>query len=240
MIPYDAIIVNGDSYSASHGVKHLVYSDYLKDELNVPVRNISAVGASNDRITRSTIEQVIEASKEFKNPLVIVGWSFIRRLEVWYYGYNPSVLNRRYDNLNFVTLDWLIQNGEATLEQKCLINEDLFVHKQLMDFYTQVYLLSQFLKNKNVSYFFFSAAKNCELPIHCFPDIEKLHQVQEVSNDQNIFKLHEFYIMDWALKHDPDCNKITGHMSENGHKKFSTFLVEKLKHDFQSHQTTQV
>jgi hypothetical protein len=36
-------------------------------------------------------------------------------------------------------------------------------------------------------------------------------------------------IMDWAFKNDPDCNKVTGHLSENGHKKFSAFLLEKIK-----------
>lgn len=231
MINYDAIIVNGDSYSAVD-YRHRVYSDYLADKLNIPVINISAVGSSNDRITRSTIEQIIKTSDQFTNPLVIVGWSFIRRIEVWYYGKNTNILNRGYDNLNFVTLEWLINAGEATLEQKCLINDDLFVHKQLMDFYTQVYLLSQFLKNNNCAYFFFSAAKNCEVPINCFPAIEQLEQVQAVSRDPSIFNLHSFYIMDWALQNDPDCNKTTGHLSNDGHKKFSEFLLEKLKHDF--------
>lgn len=234
MIPYDAIIVNGDSYSAaSH--KQRVYSDYLADALNIPVVNIAAIGSSNDRITRSTIEQVIKTTSQFANPLVIVGWSFVRRIEVWYHGKKLSVLTRCFDNLNFVTLDWLMAEGEATLEQKCLVNEDLFVHKQLMDFYTQVYLLSQFLKNNNYSYFFFSAAKNCEIPINSFPAIEQLGQVQAVINDPSIFDLHDFYIMDWAFKNDPGCHQVTGHLSEDGHKKFSIFLLEKIKNDIQSH-----
>jgi hypothetical protein len=50
MIPYDAIIVNGDSYSAGNR-NHRVYSDYLKDELDIPVINISLAGSSNDRRT---------------------------------------------------------------------------------------------------------------------------------------------------------------------------------------------
>lgn len=227
MTSHDAIIVNGDSYSAFNN-KHRVYSDYLKYKLNIPVINISAAGSSNDRITRSTIEQVIKITDQFTNPLVVIGWSFVRRMEVWYYGKNPSVSKQCYDDLNFITLNWLINNGEATLEQKCLVQEDLFVHKQLMDFYTQVYLLSQFLKNNNCSYFFFSAAKNCEIPLNSFPVIEQLSQVKAVANDPDIFKLHNFYIMDWALKNDPDCDKVTGHLSEVGHEKFSTFLLDQI------------
>jgi hypothetical protein len=42
-------------------------------------------------------------------------------------------------------------------------------------------------------------------------------------------------MQDWSSKHDPDCNKVTGHLSENGHEKFSMFLLEKIKNDIQSH-----
>jgi len=229
--PFDAIIVNGDSYSACSN-EHRVYSDYLKDVFNVPVFNISVIGSSNDRITRSTIEQVIKTTKQFKNPLVIVGWSFVRRIEVWYYGDKHGLVDRQHDNLSFVTLNRLLNAGEATPEQKCLIDEELFVHKQLMDFYTQVYLLSQFLENKNISYLFFSAARNCDLPINSFPEIEQLHQVQAVLKNPNILNLYVFNIHDWAIEHDPDHSKLTGHLSESGHKKFSTFLLEKIKNDF--------
>lgn len=228
MTAYDVVIVNGDSYSALQ-LGHKVYSDHLQQRLNIPVFNIASVGSSNDRITRSTVEQVLTTAAQFVNPLVIVGWSFIRRIEVWYYGQNPKGLAQRHDNSNFVTLDWLLHQGLATVEQKCLINDDLFVHKQLMDFYTQVYLLSQFLQHHNCAYFFFSAAKNCELPMHCFPDLEKLQQVQAVIRDPAIFDLHDFYVMDWALSNDPQCNPTTGHLSAYGHEKFASLLLEKIQ-----------
>jgi len=243
-LPYDEIIVNGDSYSAPVGI---VYGNVLSEKLNIPVTNIAAAGSNNDRITRSTIEQVLSKLNTSNRLLVIVGWSFIRRIEVWYYGTNQLVNARIHDknssephkNPKFVTLDVLSQLNEITLEQKCLINEDLFVHKQLTDFYSNVYLLSQFLQNNSVDYLFFSAAKNVEVPVHCFPYIENLQQVQKVIQDPRILDLHNFYISDWASKNDPEANPTTGHLSTTGHAKFSEVLLEKLN-DIQSHQTTQI
>jgi hypothetical protein len=240
---YDCIIVNGDSYSAKHKLTN-VYSDYVNQHLNIPVINIAALGSSNDRIVRSTIEKVLEIKSQYKSVLMIIGWSFVRRIEVWYYGDNIKVTslvpdkNARedYKNLRLVTLDQVLKHNEATLEQKCLINEDLFVHKQLTDFYTNIFLTSQFLQNNNIDYFFFSAAKNSEVPLGCFPAIENLAQVQAVANDPNIFQLHSFHIKQWAEDNDKDASPVSGHLSAEGHKNFSNWVIEKItKYDIQLH-----
>jgi len=229
---FDCIFINGDSYSAP--TQHFpVYSEYLSNCLELPLINLAIAGSNNDRILRSSIEFV--ESKKFQNPLIIIGWSFVKRLEVWYYGNNqkiikalPDNINEDHKNLRFVTLDRLLNENEATLEQKALINEDLFVHKKLTDFYTDLFLFSNYLKKENLTYFFFSAAKNNEIPINCFPAIENLNQVQEVLKDKNIYQLHDFFIMDWARKNDPEANPDTGHLSEAGHKKFADYLLTLL------------
>jgi len=234
---YDEIIVNGDSYSAYNYNKDIVvYSTVLEEKLKIPVTNIARAGSNNDRIVRTTIEQILNKLNSNKRLLVIVGWSFVRRLEVWYYGNNRTVINRipdqihseEHKNPKFVTLNVLANLNEITTEQKCLINEDLFVHKQLTDFYTNVYLLSQFLQNNNVDYLFFSAAKNVEIPINCFPYIENLQQVQQVVTDRRVLDLHNFYIQDWATTNDPDAHPVTGHLSSNGHAKFAELLLNKI------------
>lgn len=240
MTKYDKIIVNGDSYSALG--QNGSYSTTLGEKLNLPVDNIAVAGSNNDRIARTTIEKVLLESRSTKRLLVIVGWSFVRRLEVWYYGNSYKVESRipdrnnkeEHKNPRFVTLDMLSALNELTVEQKCLVNEDLFVHKQLTDFYTHVYLLSQFLQNNSVDYLFFSAAKNVEIPTSSFPYIENLHQVQQVVSDKNIFDLHNFYIQDWARNNDPNADPVTGHLSAQGHMKFADFLLEKIN-DIQSH-----
>jgi hypothetical protein len=242
---FDSVIVNGDSYSAAKD-QFKVYGEYIAEKLNLPLVNLAVQGSNNERILRSTTEFLL--GTDFKSPLVIIGWSFIRRLEVWYYGSNKKVISRIPDqspedhtSLRLITLNHLINENEATIEQRALINEDLFVHKQLINFYTDLFLFSKFLQKEEISYFFFSGAKNNEIPIHCFPAIENLSMVQSVTQDPSVYKLHDFFIMDWAKKHDPEASPVTGHLSATGHKNFADYLLTllPLNHDIQSHQTTQ-
>lgn len=210
-----------------------VYSNYLEKDLNVPVYNIAAIGTNNQRIVRSTIEQVLELKQQGKTPLVLIGWSFVRRIEVWYYGNKKSVLDRIPDckkgndehrNPKFVTLDVLLSENEATVEQKCLINEDLFVHSQLTTFYTNLYLLANTLESLGLEYRFFSAAKNTDMPVNSFPYIESLRQVQWCINNKHFYQMHNFCVLNWAKENDTDANPTTGHLSVEGHKKFAKFL----------------
>ena len=225
------LLVNGDSYSEP--CEYPVYADHLSAHWNKPLVNLSLAGSNNDRICRSTIEHIENQDLSKSKPFVIIGWSFIRRLEVWYYGTNEKILQHIPDKQDpgvynrFVTLDFLLPD-DATLEQKCLLQDDLSVHKQLVEFYTKIFLLSTYLENKNIDYMFFSAAKNCEVPIHCFPSLENMSIIQNVLNNDKIYNLHDFYVMDFAFKNDTECNKVTGHLSESGHQKFANFMLEKM------------
>jgi hypothetical protein len=228
MNTYDCILINGDSYSAP--CNHKVYGNFLSEHFGVPVKNFAIPGSNNWRILRSSIEYLQEVKSEYQNPLVIIGWSFIRRLEVWYYGNNQQLLNQIPDSKDsrFVTLDRVINSGEATLEQKALINEDLFIHKQLMDFYTNLYMFAHLLESQNLSYVFFSGARNTDCPIHCFPYIHSLEQVKWVEKNTNIFKLHDFCIANWAIENNLAYNSVTGHLTEKGHEKFANFLLDTM------------
>lgn len=231
----DCILINGDSYTAP-AEQFSVYSEILGQKHNLPVVNIAVQGSNNDRILRSTLEKVLELKSQNKNPLVIVAWSFVRRLEVWYYGNNKTILDKIPDSTDkpqhllprFVTLDMLIKENAATIEQKCLIQEDLFVHKQLTDFYTNMYLLANTLTSLNVEWFMFSAARNTDLSPDCFPYINSLQYVQWCLKQKNIYKLHEFCIKDWSLENDPDRKPNTGHLSKQGHIDFSAVLEKWL------------
>jgi len=227
---YDCIIINGDSYSAPNKFK--VYGDYLGEALGIPVKNFAIPGSNNDRILRSTIEYIQDIKQEYTKPLVIIGWSFIRRLEVWYYGKDKKTIRQMPDNdqSRFITLDHLLNNGLATLEQKALINDDLSLHKQLTDFYTKLYLFGNLIESLGLDYLCFSGAKNTECPIHCFPFINSLYQVQWVTQNKNFYKLHDFCIQKWAFKNDKDCDSVTGHLSEQGHKKFAELLISEVLH----------
>lgn len=232
---FDCILVNGDSYSAKAKIK--VYSDFLESLSGTPVINIAWPGSNNQRIARSTIEKLIELKQIYKNPLVIVGWSFIRRIEVWYYKDNPLVLNRIPDRdgpseahkSRLVTLDVLASMNKITLEQKCLILEHSMVHKQLTDFYTMLYMFCHTVKSLGAELFCFSAAKNTDVTIASFPYVQSLRHVQWCQSQKNLHELHDFCIMDWAEHNDPDRLLPTGHLSEFGHEKFASILQGWLK-----------
>ena len=227
----DYLLVNGDSYSEP--CEFPVYADYLSEHWHKPLVNLALAGSNNDRICRSTVEYIETQDLSKSKPFVIIGWSFIRRLEVWYYGTNEKILKNIHDKQDpdvynkLITLDFLLPN-DATLEQKCLIQEDLFIHKQLIEFYTKIFFLANYLESKNIDYLFFSAAKNCEVPMNCFPSLEHMSFIQNVIHNKKIYNLHDFYIMDYAFKNDPECNKETGHLSKLGHKKFAQYILENM------------
>lgn len=227
----DSLLVNGDSYSV--GKKHQSYADFLGLALDLPVHNLSVVGSNNDRIVRSTIEKTIDLLNQGKNPLVIIGWSFIRRIEVWYYGDKhiniPDITEKKVDNPRFVTLDLLLAENMATLEQKSMITADREIHKMLTDFYCQLYLLSNWLEKNKIQYLFFSAANNTDCPINCFPYVNSLSLVKNCENNPAIYRLHEFCIPGWAQENDSDADSVTGHLSPNGHEKFSLTIKSILE-----------
>lgn len=226
---YDCIFINGDSYSAPlPNIK--TYGDFLSEHYKIPVKNLALPGSNNPRILRTSIEQVHKLKEEYNNPLVLVGWTFIRRTEVWYHGNHQGVLKAITDSeqSRFVSLDMVVNYGEATLEQKAIFYDEQGIHKQLMDYYTNLYMFAHTLEAKNIDYRFFSSAKNTAYPIHSFPYINSLAQVQWVANNPRIFKLDEFCVSDWAKENDPDHDTVSGHLSEDGHKKFTRFILDNL------------
>jgi hypothetical protein len=220
---FDSIFINGDSYSVK--AKQEVYGNHLGAMTGVPVENRACVGSSNDRITRTTIEGVTKFLNQSRHPLVIVGWSFIRRCEVWYYG--DQDLEFCDQDLNpgskLITLDFLLQQNTATPEQRLSLPPDHEIHKKLVDFYLQVYLLANWLEKNNLPYFFFSAADNTDCDINCFPYIDQLLITNWCRANSSIYRLHDFCLLGWAKQNDPDAGSF-GHLSLTGHRDFAKFL----------------
>jgi hypothetical protein len=229
---YDAILVNGDSYTAR--VTNPVWADHLSRSMNKPLYNIAFPGSSNQRIVRSTIQQVHELQQKNIRPLVIIGWSFVRRQEVWYYGTDHKINYMIPDTTlspesKLITLDALLSHGLATVEQKALINSDQEVHKALTDFWTNVWLLSTSLQQLNLPYWFFSAADNTDCPTHCFPYVDKLSLVKHSQQDPCIWRLHEFSLQTWARQHDSGHDTTTGHLSDSGHELFAEVIQKQIE-----------
>ena len=229
---YDKILVNGDSYSAEEGCDGPVWADYLQDKTGIPVINRAFIGSSNQRIVRSTLEYLSEIDGA-KKPLVIIGWSYIRRIEIWYYGRGLEL--RIPDRLpgdditkpRLCSLDWLLPPYQdiATPEQKALLPDVMEVHKALTDFYTSLYMLAHTLEAKGIDYLFFSGADNTDIGLEAFPYVNGLSQVQWCTNNKKFYQLHDFSIPNYAIKNDSDRSD-TNHLSTSGHDKFSTFLLD--------------
>jgi hypothetical protein len=227
--------VNGDSYSAPDN--HKVWADYVAVDLGLPLTNLAVSGSNNKRIMRSTIEYIESDGMIGKNPLVIIAWSFIRRLEVWYYGESEKIKSKAPDNhsrvsedrYRFITLDWLLGTKESTDYHKNLVIEDrMHLHKILVDFYTDLFLFSAYLNAKNIDYLFFSGANNEECNPYWFVPATDLHMCYHVLNNNRVKSIHDFSIAHWAKQHDKDCTE-TWHLSENGHKDFSKIVGEFLQ-----------
>lgn len=227
MADYDCLLVNGDSYSAPDA-RNPVYADIVAQELGVPVYNYARAGSSNDRICRTTIEYVNQALAQGRRPLVIVAWSFVRRQEVWYYGSGshhmmPDQCRGDHHDPRLITLDFLLKDGLATMEQKAMVPAPNEIHKLLTDWYTQVYLLAHWLEQKRLPYFFFSGADNEDCPTHCFPFVRELSTVKWCQTNPRIRDLHGFHVPQWARVNDPGVTS-TGHLSPEGHRGFAVYI----------------
>lgn len=232
---YDCILVNGDSYSAPNG--NPVWADFLAKKMAMPVTNLAVPGSNNKRILRSTIECLESDNMLGKRPLVIIGWSFLSRQEIWYYGNKKEVLDRAPDNhnrdsqsrLQFITLDWILGTKEATDYHKNLVidtpNEK---HKMIVDFYTDLFLITQYLKAKNLDYFFFSSGFQEECNPYWFRPATDLHLCYQVLNNPAIKNFSDFSLAKWSKENDPNCSQPTWHLSTTGHEKFSQFLKDSI------------
>lgn len=240
---FDCLFVNGDSYSAAdiHGIT--TYAEFLSQHFDVPLINKSAVGSSNDRIMRSTLESVINLVETGKTPLVILGLSFVRRREVWYYGSNikkyqyfgntQDILHWIPDsesNLSMITLDFLADTEAITPGQKAQLIDSVSVkhlHKILVDFYMNLFLFCNWIEKMNLQYYVFSAANNTYL--ECLQsDISGLRLADWCKKNPRIWSHNDFCFLDWAKVHDKDA-KETGHLSTSGHKKLANVLIQNLK-----------
>jgi hypothetical protein len=230
---YDCIIINGDSYSApgQSGIK--VYGDFLSEKLGIPVNNVAIHGSSNQRILRSSIEYIHQTRKQYKNPLILIGWSFIHRAEIWYHGNNKDIIDKIPDTTinpasKLITLDWILESKEASFEHKALADGYGHPEKALTDFYTNLYMFSNLLESLNLGYCFFSAARNFECAVQQYPHVNQLIHTQQVIQNPKIFRLHNFCISTWAKQNDPDCNPMSGHLSQSGHEKFADFIINNM------------
>ena len=89
--------MNGCSYTAKHWAT-LVWSDFIEKRFDVNCVNNAKAGSSNQRIARRTLEDLLTLNMDPQSTMVIIGWTYISRDEVWYQGpklksFSPLVEN---------------------------------------------------------------------------------------------------------------------------------------------------
>jgi len=214
---YDCIIVNGDSYTAET-TEHMVYSQYISATSDHHhVLNYAMAGSSNRRIFRSTLEQVLQAKKDFNNILCIVGYSFLHRKEIWYEGNDQDVLNKCYDT-KMITASWLDENIPTFYE----LNDNLV----LTQFYDDMFMFYNTLENLNCKYYIFSAAENI-FSMHDKNHLENLYTYKMCKSNENIVPMGSFCIKQFAESKQMTKNN-TGHMTQQGHREFAKHLIKEL------------
>jgi len=230
---FDCLFLNGDSYSAGSD-NITTYGEFLSQKLDVPLINKSIPGSNNDRIIRSSVETITKLLEQGRTPMVILGLSFIRRLETWYYGNNKDLLSKIPDcnlddqcRLNLITLDHLMHSEEMTPGQKELFIETTdTLHKRLVDFYMNLFFFCHWIEKMNLQYFVFSPARNTDCTIFSL-NISGLKFIDWCNQNPRIWKLTDFCFIDWAKEHDNNAES-TGHLSTDGHRKFADVLLTNL------------
>lgn len=222
------LYVNGDSYTAKL-YEWDTYSTVLGKNLGIPSVNKAIHGSSNDRITRSTLEDCIAYLNQGIKPFVVLAYSFVSREEVWSETASKHLVAKyNPDNSGLlVTLDWLLQEkgqGLTTEEKNRFI--DLNINKQMTDFYTSVYLMANTLENIGIDYFIFSGADNSDYKELNWDYLQTLQMYNKVTNNKNIADLHDLSISGWAKKNNVPTQS-TGHLlSGKEHELFGNYLYE--------------
>lgn len=230
---FDLIYVNGDSYSASRR-DFPVYSDHLGD-IGKNVINCAMQGSSNSRILRKTLEDLL--SIKHTNTLVILGCSFITRMEVWYQGNNNKILQdievrntkdfpfnkTLFDKLQLLTADYIgnVDSNDSQLKSTIKYSN---INKLAIDFLIQLECLIGWLENNNINYLIFSAADNYDWP-ECNWDFLKSTNVYKklMNNNKIIGNFFDFSIKKFCTDRNLKTES-TGHMLADGHQEFSDFL----------------
>ena len=221
------IFINGDSYSAANNGS-IPYSKYLGDLVNIPVTNFAMRGSSNDRIFRTTLEYCAGLSSDQK-PLIIIGFSFVPREETWIKDVSKySDRIKDYPGSKFISTHWLQDKDLDESTMHLIIDQN--INKQMINFYTKLFMLTQTLKSLNLPYFLFSAANNKDFRNLDWNSVNNLKMYQHIQQDSCVADIHNFNIDIWAEENKVQTTS-TKHLLDDGHRKFADFLYNKI-YDF--------
>lgn len=159
--------------------------------------------------------------------MIIVGFSFITREEIWIEDISKySQKINDYLGSHFITDKWIETVDEATMH--AVIDQN--INKQATHFYVKLFMFVQALKSFNLPYHIFSAADNTDFRNLNWDSLKNLQAFQKVSQDPNIRDLHGFNIGKWAKDNQIETTK-TKHLYKDGHRMFADYLLKNVIND---------
>ena len=75
------VYVNGDSYSKWSSGRS--YGNFIADHFKCPSLNASTAGASNNRIIRTALRDLIELKKTHNQIYAVISLAYLLRTEIW-------------------------------------------------------------------------------------------------------------------------------------------------------------
>lgn len=210
-INVDILYCNGDSWAYGEELENTddSFVNVVAKNYKLPVINSALPGGSNQRIIRTTIEDVSRLLIQGKKPFVLIAWTLPHRFELY-----------SADKKEFVTFS--NPNSSADEQLSNAIWSKWSSNKtDVVNFLTQVISLQSFLKQNNIPYFMTNVFK---IVYELLDDEEiKLYQSQIDTN---------FYMYNLPLKVllTPYINIKWGleHPLEEGHLIIAKFLIEHL------------
>tara|TARA_B100002019_G_scaffold174112_1_gene150540 strand:+ start:10328 stop:11032 length:705 start_codon:yes stop_codon:yes gene_type:complete len=163
------LLSNGCSWVNGAGLKdrnNERWSHHLSKKMNMKDINISSEGASNDTITRTTIEWFTKNQVDFKDVFVVIGWTQFTRAEFF------NDVTQEYENQNFVsfgdsktdktTEDFFEKQSKMMLRPSDLTPTHTWwrvylkyyfnFEKKLTDYVNNVLFLQSFFKSNNINF----------------------------------------------------------------------------------------
>ena len=216
------IYVNGDSYSTLVP-DFPIWTDTLSEISGRSIVNHSIPGSSNDSIFRCTLEYATNNQVE----TVILATSFITREEVWEDTLEFSHTIRQHEQeigCKFITSEFVEQKYGIHRYNK--FND---LHKQLCDYYFNVYLLTRHLTSIGINYFVFSAAPTVlgggEWDNDILLYISNLQYYKILLDDPRFLDVTDFSLVEWSIETNQNRTK-TNHLLQDGHENFANHMYD--------------
>lgn len=210
-INVDTLYCNGDSWSCgvelddtSNSFPNIISKNY-----NLPIINSAKPGGSNQRILRTSIEDISKLIKQGKKPFVLISWTLTNRFELYDAIKNEYASFTSPDSAADIDLGRLIWSRWST-EKSDIIN-----------FLTQVISLQSFLKQNNIPYFMANVFK----VVYELLDCEQIELYQsQIDTDFYMYNLPfkslltPYINIEWGVSHP----------LKEGHAIIAKFLIEQI------------